>query len=668
MPKQGSGGRTTVSPRTSGVPGSLCRLGAAAICFAVCDVGGSSPLLATPPEARTPGGVERDVSRVGGRQAVSAPAACLPHLELLDLAGGAHQVGDVRPGALTVVVFLSLSCPIANAALPRLDALVTAEEPGRSVRLYGVVSDRSVTRAAAAAHYRERPTTFPILFDASGAIREALAPTHVPEAFVFDDTGQLAYRGAIDDGFAAVGRRRPNVTRQHLADAVAAVQRGAAPSEPFVPPVGCRLEVPLSRPEAEVSFARDVAPILNERCVSCHRPGGGGPFPLTSAAEAAAVAPMLVEVTRDRTMPPWPPRPDPAHTLVGERWLSDAEIAVLARWTAAGCPPGDAADLPPPPRFVEGWQLGRPDLVVRMPEPFIVPADGPDVFRNFVVPLDIPADRVVAAIEFHPGDHRVVHHAVLFLDESGQARTLDAADPRPGYEGFGGPGFLPSGALGGWSVGNTARRLPGGRGRYLRQGSDLVVQVHYHPDGVERTDRSEIGIYFVDEPVAEFLADRQRLVGSIWAANYLLDIPAGDANHAVAARYRLPREVTIVGVVPHMHLLGRSVRVRADLPGGERRVILDIPAWNYAWQDEYLYEQPFSLPVGTELVVEAVFDNSAANPSNPSTPPRRVVWGDGTLDEMLFCFFLVSADATDDLIHVVLDNLGHDLRQPRGRP
>ena len=124
----------------------------------------------------------------------------------------------------------------------------------------------------------------------------------------------------------------------------------------------------------------------------------------------------------------------------------------------------------------------------------------------------------------------------------------------------------------------------------------------------------------------------------------------------------------MVGVVPHMHLLGRSVRVRADLPGGERRVILDIPSWNYAWQDEYLYEQPFSLPPGTELVVEAVFDNSAANPSNPSKPPQRVVWGDGTLDEMLFCFFLVSADATEDLIHVVLDNLGHDLRQPRGRP
>ena len=663
MSERGSRIRSPVGSRASGGLGGPCWPRAAAIFLAVGILGGSLPPFATSPEAAAV-----EAPQAAGRRAASPPAAGLPQVEVVDLAGRSHRVGGVQPGALTVVVFLSISCPIANAALPRLEAVANAEGPGRTVQVYGVVADRSVTRAAAAAHYRERPTTVPILFDASGTIREALAPTHVPEAFVFDDTGRLAYRGAIDDAFAAVGRRRPAVTRHHLADAVAAIRRGAAPPEPFVPPVGCRLELPLPRVEAEMSFARDVAPILNAHCVSCHRPGGGGPFALTSAAEAAAVAPMLVEVTRDRSMPPWPPRPDPVHKLVGERWLRDAEVDLLARWAAAGCPPGDAADLPPPPRFVEGWQLGRPDLVVRMPEAFTVPADGPDVFRNFVVPLDIPADRVVAAIEFHPGDHRVVHHAVLFLDESGRARELDAADPQPGYEGFGGPGFLPSGALGGWSVGNTPRRLPGGRGRYLRKGSDLVVQVHYHPDGVERTDRSEIGIFFVDEPVAEFLADRQRLVGSIWTANYLLDIPAGEAAHAVTARYRLPREVTMVGVVPHMHLLGRSVRVRADLPGGERRVILDIPAWNYAWQDEYLYERPFSLPAGTELVVEAVFDNSAANPSNPSKPPQRVVWGDGTLDEMLFCFFLVSADATEDLIHVVLDNLGHDLRQPRGRP
>lgn len=614
---------------------------------------------------------------VGSSERASA-AITLPDITLTDLDGETHRLRGESAESVTIVVFLSTTCPIANAALNRLEELAIAvstptttadtEPPLLDVRVLGVVSEPSLTRAAATAHFQERPTSFPILFDASGLLRAMLAPTHVPEAFAFHAQGVLAYRGAIDDAYGAVGRRRPRVTQRYLADAVVALRAGRQPDVPFVPPVGCLLEPPPRMEASKVTYARDIAPIVHTHCLSCHRPAGGGPFPLTSPDELAAVAPMIVEVTRDRSMPPWPPRPDAAHSLLGERWLTDKEIELFASWAAAGSPAGDDADVPPLPRFTEGWQLGEPDLVVRMAEPFTVPADGPDVFRNFVLPLELPEDKIVAAIEFHPGDPRVVHHAVLFLDESGAARQLDAHDPTPGYEGFGGPRFLPSGALGGWSVGNTPRRLPGGRGRYLRKGSDLVVQVHYHPDGVERTDRSEIGIFFIDEPVSEFLGDRERLVGSMWIANYQLDIAAGEPAYQASARYRLPRDVTMVGVVPHMHLLGRAVRVLAETPEGNRFCLLDIPSWNYAWQDEYLYEEPFPLPAGTELVVEATFDNSAQNPSNPSSPPRRVTWGDGTLDEMLFCFFLISAKSSDDLVHVILDNLGHDLRQPRGSP
>ena len=616
------------------------------------------------------------------RGAAASPEPTVPSIQLADLDGRMWRLGGARGGTATALVFLSTTCPIANAALPGLDALAErlAADVERSgafvsdhkrmpVQCFGVISDPAVTRAAAVAHFSARSRRLPILFDASGDVRAALRPTHVPEAFLCDASGELVYRGAVDDMFAAVGRRRAVVSRRFLEEAIAAVSRGGTPPESFVKPVGCVLGSPTPVAAAPaVTYSRDIAPIVQAHCQTCHRPGEAAPFSLTTSAEVAAVAPMIVEVTRERLMPPWPPRPDSRHPLVGERWLRDEEIARLARWAEAGCPPGDPADLPPAFRFTTGWQLGTPDLVVQMPEAFTVPANGPDVFRNFVIPLDIPEDAVVAAIEFHPGDRRVVHHAVLFLDESGQARRLDAADPAPGYEGFGGPGFLPSGALGGWSVGNTPRRLPGGRGRFLRRGSDLVVQVHYHPDGVERVDRSEIGLFFVPEPTAAIVADRQRLVGSIWMANYMLDIPAGAADYAASARYRLPRAVTVVGVVPHMHLLGRSVRVRAELPDGSSRSLIDIPTWNYAWQDEYLFEEPFSLPAGTGLVVDAVFDNSAANPSNPASPPRRVTWGDGTLDEMLFCFLLVSADTTEDLMHVILDNLGHDLRQPRGAP
>jgi hypothetical protein len=594
----------------------------------------------------------------------------LPRLELTDLQGRAWRLGDqAARGGVTALVFISTTCPIATAALPRLDALADRLADAAAFRCFGILSDPAVTRAAAAAQFAERRARLPILFDASGDVRAVLKPTHVPEAFLFDASGALVYRGAIDDEFAAVGLRRSAIRRHFLHDAIAAVLERSPPPVTFVAPVGCVLDGPTAAaPGPAVTYARDIAPIVQSRCQACHRVGEAAPFPLTTAAEVSAVAPMIVEVTRQRLMPPWPPRPDTRHRLVGERWLRDDEIDRFARWAAAGCPTGDPADLPPAPEFPAGWHLGVPDLVVRMPHSFPVPAAGPDVFRNFVVPLEVPGDKVVAAIEFHPGDRRVVHHAVLFLDDSGTARRLDAADPEPGYEGFGGPGFLPSGALGGWSVGNTPRRLPGGRGRFLRRGSDLVVQVHYHPDGVERLDRPEIGLFFVPEPTAAIVSDRQRLVGSIWMANYELDIPADVAEHRAAARYRLPREVTVVGVVPHMHLLGRSVRLRAELPGGRSDTLIEIPKWTYAWQDEYLFEEPFPLPAGTDLVVEAVFDNSTANPANPSSPPRRVTWGDGTLDEMLFCFLLVSADSTEDLVHVVFDNLGHDLRQPRGKP
>jgi hypothetical protein len=279
---------------------------------------------------------------------------------------------------------------------------------------------------------------------------------------------------------------------------------------------------------------------------------------------------------------------------------------------------------------------------------------------------------MVAAIEFHPGNKRFVHHSVLFLDSNGVARKLDEATPEPGYSNFGGPGFAPTGALGGWSVGNTPRRLPNGMGRYLKKGSDLVMQIHYHPTGKEEVDQSEVGLYFIKKPVAETLKEPAKLVGSIWMANYEMDIPAGESSYSRTTSYTLPKDVIIVGVVPHMHLLGKSMRVTATLPGKANgdtveKTLIDIRNWNYNWQDEYYYERPFKLPAGTRLTVDAVFDNSADNPMNPSSPPKRVTWGEETDDEMLYCFFLLSAENTEDLIHVIYHNLQHDAEQPRAR-
>ena len=584
--------------------------------------------------------------------------------DLLDVDGKIHALGQNDKQSVRVFVFLSMSCPISNSYTQELNRL--AQLPHANVQFYGVVSDPFVTRQEVASHFQEFQTKFPVLFDGSGLLAEALQPTHVPEAFVVDREQHLVYRGAIDNAYVSIGRRRASVEEHYLLNAIKAAANGNDVSVPKTQPVGCHFPRRLSDASSSaVTYTRDVAPIIQTRCRNCHRPGQVAPFALTSYQDAVSHAEMLVEVTQRRIMPPWIPGPSTHRKFVGERWLTDRELSYISKWVEAGCPEGDAADLPPSPKFADGWQLGEPDLIVKMQTPFTVPADGPDLLQNFVIPIDIPEDRLVAAVEFHPGNKRVVHHAVLFLDDKGQARKLDKATPEPGYGNFGGPGFLPSGALGGWSVGNTARRLPNDMGRYLKKGSDLVVQVHYHPTGKEETDQSEIGLYFVQKPVAESLSQPARLVGSIWMANYEMDIPAGDADYRRSTTYTLPKDVIIVGIVPHMHLLGKSMKVTARRPGQEPEVLIDVAEWNYNWQDEYYYERPFSLPAGTVLAVDAAFDNSAENPSNPSSPPQRVTWGDETTDEMLFCFFLLTAEKTEDLIHTIFDNLAHDLQQPR---
>jgi hypothetical protein len=352
---------------------------------------------------------------------------------------------------------------------------------------------------------------------------------------------------------------------------------------------------------------------------------------------------------------------------MGERWLTTRQIELFAQWSRTGRAKGDPADEPPPPEFAEGWQLGEPDLVLTMPDEFTLPPDGPDQLQHFVVATNLAEDRLVAAVEFRPGNRRVVHHCVLFLDSTGAARKLDAATPEPGYLRFGSPGFLPTGSIGGWSVGNTARPLPGGMGRLLKQGSDLVMQIHYHPSGKKEVDRSSVGLYFVKRPIAESLAEPAKVVDAIWMADYRIDIPPGESNFERATQYTLPKDVILVGIVPHMHLIGRSMNVWAALPDGTRKSLIEIPDWDFNWQDEYYYERPFRLPAGTRIDVAARYDNSAANPANPSSPPARVTYGEQTTDEMLFCFFLLTTEKYEDLAKVILHSRVHDYQQPRPR-
>jgi hypothetical protein len=410
------------------------------------------------------------------------------------------------------------------------------------------------------------------------------------------------------------------------------------------------------------TFTKDVAPILWKHCAGCHRPGEVGPFPLLSYRDAAKRAELLKDVVEHRAMPPWKAEPGYGHFL-DERRLTDQEIATIARWADDGAEEGDPKDLPPPPRFSDGWQLGEPDLVLEMPEAFDVPASGEDVFRCFVIPTGLLEDRAVTAIEFRPGNRRVVHHALFFLDSRGQARARDAEDPGPGFASFGGPGFLPTGALGGWAPGTGPRPLPDGVARLLPKGSDLVLQVHYHPSGKPETDRSRVGLHFADKK-----PDALRILTAIALVRRDFAIPAGASDYVIRPEpLVLPVDVHAIGITPHMHWIGRQMKVRAIKPDGAEVPLIWIKAWDFNWQGQYLFAEPVALPKGTRIEVEATYDNSAANPRNPSRPPRTVTFGEQTEDEMCLCALQVVPDEASGYAALRRAMVGYLLRAGRGR-
>jgi mono/diheme cytochrome c family protein len=424
------------------------------------------------------------------------------------------------------------------------------------------------------------------------------------------------------------------------------------------------LILPAAAPDAgrasPVTYTKQVAPILWKNCAGCHRPGEVGPFPLLTYKDAAKRASFLKDVVAERKMPPWHAEPGFGEFHDARR-LDDREIALIARWADSGAPEGDPRDLPPPPKFSEGWQLGEPDVVLKLPEPFQVPASGRDVFRCFVIPTGVARSRTVAAVEFRPGNRRVVHHALLFLDAGGKARGKDAADPGPGYASFGGVGFPPSGSLGGWAPGAMPRPLPDGVGRLLPKNADLVLQVHYHPSGKPESDQSAVGIYFTKTPTSKILV-------TVPIINIWLHLPAGDPHRKVTARTTVPTDVHAIGITPHMHWLGKEMRVTATLPDGTTRPVIWVKDWDFNWQGNYQYEKPLALPKGTRLDLEAYYDNSDANPRNPNHPPKDVYFGEQTTDEMCLCGVQVVPDQPSGYVELLRARAARRLRRGQDEP
>jgi hypothetical protein len=414
---------------------------------------------------------------------------------------------------------------------------------------------------------------------------------------------------------------------------------------------------PAARPSAQsaVTFSEHVAPIVFTNCAPCHRPGEAAPFPLLSYRDVRPLAKAIASATAAHVMPPWKAGPSD-YPFDNARRLTDDQIATIQKWVAAGAPEGDPSKTPALPHFTEGWQLGAPDLAVTMSEAYEVPATGPDIYRNFVVPLDLDHDTWVRAIDFRPSARTVVHHSLFFLDTTGAAREQDARDATPGFPGgMGGgrvvgtergiaailtnsspqaqaEGVARAGGIGGWALGGRALELPEGLAFFVPKGSDLILSTHFHPSGKVEHEKSSVGLYFAPGPPVQAFTTIQ--LPPVFGVFEGLDIPAGQERYTITDSFEIPVDVRAFAVGAHAHYLGKEFTLKATLPDGTVKRLLSIGDWDFSWQERYRFKEFVSLPKGTKLESTVSYDNSVANKRNPSRPPVRVQWGEESTDEM----------------------------------
>jgi tetratricopeptide (TPR) repeat protein len=390
-----------------------------------------------------------------------------------------------------------------------------------------------------------------------------------------------------------------------------------------------------------ITFNQHIAPIVLAHCASCHRPGGGAPFSLLTYADVRQRGALIERATRTRYMPPWKPEPGYGE-FAGVRRLSDADVDLIAAWIKAGMPEGELRELPPVPRAAE-WQLGSPDLVVTMPEPYVLAPDGGDVFRTFVVPIPVPRGRFVRAVAFQSNATGAVHHAAIKIDPTRSSRMLDDADAGPGYDGGGaGTAVFPDGHFLAWTPGQSASVLPDDMAWRLAPASDLVLELHLMPTGKPERVQASVGLYFTDRAPT-----RRPFIVRLGKQD--IDIPPGDRHYVLTDSFKLPVDVDVLAVQPHAHFLAREVRGLARLPDGTTKWLVFIKDWDFRWQDVYRMREPLPLPKGTTLEMRYTYDNSDGNVRNPHRPPARVTYGQTTASEMGNLWIQLVPHSAEDL-------------------
>jgi hypothetical protein len=408
--------------------------------------------------------------------------------------------------------------------------------------------------------------------------------------------------------------------------------------------VGAVLSAAAATGSSPVTFHKDVQPILQNRCQECHRPGEVAPMSFMNYEQVRPWAKAIKVAVATKKMPPW--FADPHYgKFSNDRSLSQAEADTIVAWVDAGAKEGDAKDAPRPKEFVTGWQIGKPDIILSMAKPVPIPAEGVIEYMYVVIPTNFKEDTWIQAAEARPGARQAMHHIIAFVRPPGSKWLKDAQPGEPFIPGHGERGqrnedSVPGELLIGYAPGLPPTILEPGQAKMIQAGSDIVLQLHYTPNGKETSDVSRIGLVLAKGPVKE-------RVLTMNAINVFLKIPPNDANYESHAKLTLAQDVKLVSMMPHMHLRGKDFEYEAVYPTGEKQILLNVPHYDFNWQLGYSLTNQLLLPKGTRIECTAHHDNSANNKYNPD-PSKEVRWGDQTWEEMMIGWFDVAFDSKLD--------------------
>ena len=551
---------------------------------------------------------------------------------LRDQRGAQVSLQKHAEGKIAVVAFVGTECPLVALYGPRL-ADLAAEYESKGVAFLGIDSNEQDTRAEVFAWTQKAGVEFPVIKDIGCKVADHFGAKRTPEVFILDRDRVVRYRGRIDDQYGiqkGAPYKRNEPRRRDLALALDELLAEKPISVAQTDPPGCLIgRSTLSEDEPNtagaVTYAHDVAPIFNKHCVQCHRVGEIGPMPLAKFEDTKGWGDMIREVVSERRMPPW--HADPKHGTFGnDARLSDEEIQTVLAWVDAGCPKGNPREIPKPPRFVTGWQIDKPDLILPMSnQPAQIQAEGFMDYKYFTVDPGFTQDMWISAAEARPGNRAVVHHIIVFVEPPGGR--------------VGGPALF-DGFLVATAPGARPLVLPEGYAKKVPAGSKLKFQMHYTPNGSPQVDLSSVGLKFANPRSVN------TLVRTDAALNIVFRIPPRAENYAVNSMRTMGKDVLLVSLYPHMHLRGSAFRYTARYPDGKEEILLDVPAYDFNWQNSYELKEPKKLPKGTVVRCEAKFNNSSSNAANPD-PNQEVGFGEQTYQEMMIGFYDIALPLED---------------------